>query len=88
MTTDDLRTRAREAAERYAPMNTYLVSAADTMTARSAYYDGFRAGYLAHAAQLPSREQIARAISDAQQEEDTADWAAQSVLTLIRGGRS
>ena len=61
VTTDDLRTRAREAALRSrdedlgGPWNGLY---------DAHYIDGFERGFLAHAAQQPTREQIALAIED------------------------
>ena len=53
MTTDDLRTRAREAAVRYSPAH---------VSEYMGYWKGYMDGFLAHEAQQPSREQIARAM--------------------------
>lgn len=60
MTTDDLRTRARKAAEAEWPVDGSWMSAA--------LRQGFIAGYLAHAAQqpsLPHRDELAAVIMDA-----------------------
>lgn len=53
MTDDDLRTRAREAAVKYSPAH---------ISEYMGYWKGYMAGFRAHAAQQPSREQIARAL--------------------------
>lgn len=61
MTTDDLRTRARQAAEgEYPSMHDEEVSF--VRGGEPILREGFIAGYLAHAAQRPTREQIRGAI--------------------------
>lgn len=98
MTTDDLRTRAREAAAEAHPEPWPGM----VPMAQFSYAEGYAAGYLAHAAQQPSREQIARAIhaddllrdgGDSWDDQDPhlRDWYlnnADAVLALLDGAGS
>lgn len=95
--TDDLRTRAREAAERW-------VEDASWADVDEEQYPEFVAGFLAAYEQLPGREEIARAIEAAfpvDQVDDTrnhlhgwyptrsaAQHLANAVLALIHGDQS
>ena len=88
MTTDDLRTRAREAA---------LVASIPCGTAeKPPYREGYVDGYLAHAAQQPTREQIAEVLDEANDRyasdpANTDPWHAQladAVRALLDGAGS
>ncbi len=78
MTTDDLRTRAREAAEAEWPVDGFWMSAA--------LRQGFIAGYLAHAAQQPSREELAEFLADlaAHDREVKAEALREAVFEMRR----
>ena len=86
-TTDDLRTRAREAAEEWCPGDDWGAAAN-----RGAFVHGF----LAHAAQQPTREQIAEVLDEANDRyaSDPANpdpWHAQladAVRALLDGAGS
>ena len=73
MTTDDLRKRAREAAEQYAPTGSIVPGIRSSDYVTLGRNIGFAAGYLAHAAQQPSREQIAEALISQDWDEDADD---------------
>lgn len=57
--TDDLRTRAREAAERRWPLHVSVADATPRDWTAYGRRDGFVKGAVWHAAQQPSREQVA-----------------------------
>lgn len=80
-TTDDLHTRAREAAERW-------VEDASWADVDEEQYPEFVAGFLAAYEQLPGREEIAREVAYWAPTWDDAGSIADVVLTLIRGAES